>query len=155
MCWVSLFPSFSFEQQFQLNWDHIKIKPLHQGKMLPHAAPHHLFPSRIWFHWTGMSYDKVRSLTLGLSYQFAKRFCQSSAWICYSEFRVDLNNKKSNQNLQRHKESSRVIPQYPEVLYPPQVWTKCLPTNPNPTHPHSCLRREWHEFLREKSQAKN
>lgn len=158
MCWVSLFPFFSVEQQFQLNWDHVKNQAMTLGQnAAPRCPPPHLFPSRR-FHWTGMSYDQVpksQSLTLGLSYQFAKRFCQSSAWICYREFRVDLNNKKSNQKLQRHKKSSRVIPQDPEILYPPQVWTKCLPTNPNPTHPHSCLRREWHEFLREKFQAQN
>lgn len=36
MCWVSLFPFFSVEQQFQLNWDHVKNQAMTLGQ---NAAP--------------------------------------------------------------------------------------------------------------------
>lgn len=116
--------------------------------MLPHTAPHLFLGRRV--HWTGMSYDKVR-FPISLQSDFARAALGSI--IVSSE--LALTNKKSNPNLPRHKQSIRAIPPYPEIIYPQQVCAKRVPTNPNPTHPHSCLQREWHEFLREKSQAKN
>lgn len=119
-----------------------------QAIILAQNAAPHLLPRRRWFRWTGnVLWQGVESHSRGLSHQIAKQFCQSSTWICYSELRVNLTNKTSNQTLWRHKKSSRDIPQFPEILYPPKVGAQCLPTNPNSTHPRSCLQRELHELL--------